>query len=1116
MKNNRIIALILAVLALLALVSCGKDTGKGDENAIPKYDTALIDDWQDYTIVYPDEASVEVSDALTALRTAISEKYGVSLPIKSDFKIPTDDVPVGTLEILIGATNREESISTIESMKANDFTVAYKNNRIVITGGSDKTTVIAIEHFIDYLLQDDGINVPAATSFTLKGDYTVGTLTIGGVDIREFQIVRGSGMNAAERIMTEQLRESIASICGHTINVVVPSDPEKANEILIGNTSRPETSTELPFGTYAVNQTDSKLALYGNGDYSNAFVIKLLIDKLYSIPKSDAYDITFDNVASESFTPPTLTATNLPVTLKNYSQNPEYNTDFTKIENVLARFSTLEGELPEEISVLEKIDVNDYPLSLKNQYYVATDGNDENPGTLELPFATLTAALRKVANAGGGVIWVRGGTYSLNTAVAIGATHSGSLISPLFIKAYGDEAPVFTTAKSIDASAFTSVNYENDKVASRIDPSVQNSIGYVNLYELGFAKKDLGEISESSMPKIYINGELGHIARYPNADQPELYFDTVLETGSVTSSSGSNLYRGWIKRVNNWQAWKAAGGTDTTIYSFDKTAYSSIAKALTDAIKLDAVSDTLFTDNSGNKNLNLGWEIKLTDLTPLEWENTGNIFFRGSVFENWAVSTFRIKSFDLLSKKMTSVNGGGYGAKHSTNSPTGYNTYYLYNAIEALDAPGEWFLDYSTGNLYMYTGENFASSEILFVTTEANILNITNASNVVIDGLAFESSFKCGVYAENSDQVVIQNCTVSNTAENGICFQSMKNSAAIYNDISATGSTMIEVSSRSTQYTLEPSRNIIQNNYLHDGLPTNQGGIHLSGTLNVISHNYLEYCQIGLDMTSECIIEYNELYGGSRYTHDAGIIYGGGYYNFGNHIRYNYMHHWASPGKAIYFDDLACRNYAYYNLADTTGGDADSVNMLYSSSGHYNIFLGNICIGRTTDYIGESCLYFSDKSALGYRWTEHSNGFMTAFSERYNMSNLYKRFPEFEQYYNMMKAHTEERTKAGYVRNETEIYLRSPAHNVYMNNLMLGLTDIRIPLTKETNSVTGENMESLTLVKDNFASKNIELFMPGYLNNDYTVDPAALDEIKEVIPSFYMPEYERAGITYER
>src|SRR6187397_2019851 len=47
------------------------------------------------------------------------------------------------------------------------------------------------------------------------------------------------------------------------------------------------------------------------------------------------------------------------------------------------------------------------------EYYVAPGGNDSNPGTMELPFATLQRG-HDIASAGD-TIWIRGGTYRPTT-----------------------------------------------------------------------------------------------------------------------------------------------------------------------------------------------------------------------------------------------------------------------------------------------------------------------------------------------------------------------------------------------------------------------------------------------------------------------------------------------------------------------------------------------------------------------------------------------------------------------------------------------------------------------------------------------------------------------------
>ena len=56
--------------------------------------------------------------------------------------------------------------------------------------------------------------------------------------------------------------------------------------------------------------------------------------------------------------------------------------------------------------ILERVDLADYPLSAANVLYVAKTGSDENPGTKEAPLASLAAALAKMKNKKGGVIYL--------------------------------------------------------------------------------------------------------------------------------------------------------------------------------------------------------------------------------------------------------------------------------------------------------------------------------------------------------------------------------------------------------------------------------------------------------------------------------------------------------------------------------------------------------------------------------------------------------------------------------------------------------------------------------------------------------------------------------------
>lgn len=82
--------------------------------------------------------------------------------------------------------------------------------------------------------------------------------------------------------------------------------------------------------------------------------------------------------------------------------------------------------------------------------YVPPQGNDANPGTKELPLATLNAAknhVRKIkASTKGDInVWLRGGKYNLDETVVFGWEDSGEGESKITYQAYPDEKPVFTS-----------------------------------------------------------------------------------------------------------------------------------------------------------------------------------------------------------------------------------------------------------------------------------------------------------------------------------------------------------------------------------------------------------------------------------------------------------------------------------------------------------------------------------------------------------------------------------------------------------------------------------------------------------------------------------------------
>jgi hypothetical protein len=933
-----------------------------------------------------------------------------------------------------------------------------------------------------------------------KGDGTqveefskIEKLTIAGTDISEYVIVTGKDLKSMDKLMATKLQEQIARICGVTIPVVEHTATEAECEILLGNTGRAASSVALEIGHATAKQDGKKIVLYGNGEYANLYAIKYFInDVLGTIPMQKSYDIVMQGFEAESYENPNLAGTNMPLVLENYKETERYKTDFTVNNNILNRFYATMGEFPEEVTVLPRYEAESFPLSMQTQIFVAPDGNDANAGTIDAPLATIEAAAKKLT-ANGGVIWVRGGTY--NTTVSL-SNIIGTPVSPIIISAYADETPVFTAGKKLSPEDFADVNYANDPVAKRIPAQAQGKIAYVNLYNLGWTADDVGKIiggssGETKIPQLYVNSQLQSIARYPNLGEAELYFNYVFDTGSVTSRDGSNLYAGWIKRVKDGE--------------FDNNP-----------------NVKFYTDKYNNKNLDWGWAIRMIDLTPFTWENTGNIWYYGNVFEGWEHGCYNILSFELATKKMTSKSGSAYGAKHSTNSPTGYNNYYLFNAIEALDAPGEWFFDPDTGILYLYKCEDFDNASIFYCNTAngKNLFSLQNCKNVIVNGLTIDISTDRGVYATGCDGVIIQGCKVSNTANYAIHLGTdTRNSAVTYCDVSQSQKEMIYTNPGGQAYAkLVPTRNIIQNNYCHDPRAQVTTGVYLNGYLNVASHNYLDDCRISVYYCAESIVEYNDISGGSRDVSDAGLIYVYGFYSHGNHVRYNYLHNWKAPGSGVYLDDLDMGQYVYYNIIDASSATSTKdKNLLYTSTGHYNVFYGNLLIGRKNkDRIHESCLYFDNSTSLGYRFAGLASTLATQVKNYYGEAFL-KRFPEMDNFFNMIKQYVNESTKSGYVRNENEVYLRSPNNNIVLNNILLGCSasaPIYQPTLEKTNSVTKKPFESLDYIDFNYISQDVEGTLVDLAGGNYAIKESALPAVKAALNEYFPLSTENIGPTY--
>lgn len=693
-----------------------------------------------------------------------------------------------------------------------------------------------------------------------------------------------------------------------------------------------------------------------------------------------------------------LVETNLPDTLGNdyrsvftedvkkgflaFAHGEKGSTPEVEHNYVKAKFKKSCEELPEEITVVPKYDIDAYLKSTdyKCIHVCARCGSDTNKGTADSPFATIEKALDNPKPGLPIAIILHAGEYTVSNTIEINERVTGTPDAPFIFTSAGDGEVLISATKKIDFSAFAPISAD-DEIGARIPESARDKVLCADVKALGWTEDEIGVVDKTHLPLLYIDGKMKDIARYPNNSDNQynlLFFDAVDESGSVTDRGGSRLYTGWTSRVKFYVEYrdylqgkgeKPDWNITYTYQGKPKALYESEEAAMKDYEKLaarEAEGFPAFIDRFGVWNMDMGftirmapnyqekadWHITESDIEWIaSWKSVSdrNVMIFGNAYEGWDYNRYKIKAIENKGDYYTLTTSGGssWGAGVSGNSPTGHNMYYIYNAPEALDIAGEWYIDTPTGKIYVYPTENFANAKIEYSSKQRNLMDIT-ASNVIVNGIHFDKSSARGIFAKYAEGVVIQNCNLTNMRTTAVELKECTRSAVIFNEFKYNRASSVSLGGYETLSRGIPGFNVIQNNHVDHPIDT-QAGISIGGWRNCVSHNVLDLSQITLGggAAFENIVEYNDVRGGHTDTSDAGLIYMNQFPARGTHIRYNYLHNWHAPGNGVYLDDMNQSNYIYCNIIDTTDAPGKKPRgFVYTSTGHDHMIYNNFCIGR--------------------------------------------------------------------------------------------------------------------------------------------------------------------------
>ncbi|MDB6073843.1 MAG: hypothetical protein JWO89_1483, partial [Verrucomicrobiaceae bacterium] len=290
----------------------------------------------------------------------------------------------------------------------------------------------------------------------------------------------------------------------------------------------------------------------------------------------------------------------------------------------------------------------------------------------------------------------------------------------------------------------------------------------------------------------------------------------------------------------------------------------------------------------------------------------------------------RVKSLDPQTRKLTLARPCSYDLHP-------HNRYHLQNALEELDAPGEWFIDVRTGTLYVWPPAPLEKHTVKLVTLSNFIKIGAGAKNITIRGLSFTGSNGTAITMDKAEHCTVAGCTFTTIGDfggNGISISGGTDNAALGNDMSYIGSNGISLSG-GDRLTLTACNNRADNNHIHHMGVFNKNacGVSAGGAGIQITHNLIhDGPRMGVQMGGNNItVEYNHLHHLVMETQDGGAIYTGGrdwISSRGSKWNYNRIHDIVGIGQES--DGLKHPWFTFGLYPDDNTGGVDMIgNLVY-------------------------------------------------------------------------------------------------------------------------------------------------------------------------------------------
>ncbi len=263
---KKALCLILTVLFILScFVSCKEQPDTDHTQTTPAPETegedisSEIGPLSDYILVRDDDANEAVKLSVTALKTALRDKYSLTLDVDTDWLRPGQQSDPEKKELLVGLTNRPETAEVMKNLPYGAYAIRHVGNKIVIAAHTLENLDLAIEHFVSKsVVKNDTVTVKY--EYTSESDPDFFTTAN---PLSEYKVVY-SMTNASISASVKSFTDRLESLCGISLKTANIFSAPTEYEILIGCDGRDElVSQDLGEFGYSIRTEGKKLIIAG-------------------------------------------------------------------------------------------------------------------------------------------------------------------------------------------------------------------------------------------------------------------------------------------------------------------------------------------------------------------------------------------------------------------------------------------------------------------------------------------------------------------------------------------------------------------------------------------------------------------------------------------------------------------------------------------------------------------------------------------------------------------------------------------------------------------------------------------------------------------------------------